>query len=79
MSLRVIISQDVVGAPRSIAVMSEFISCCSALAAPEDPPFCNIPYENWRNVSYVGSADSVSAVQKDERRQEFLTNELQIA
>lgn len=37
--LSAIISQDAVGAPRSIALMSEFISCCRAPAAPEDPPF----------------------------------------
>lgn len=49
--LNAIISQDAVWAPRSIALMSEFISCCSAPAAPEDPPFCNSPDEDWRNVS----------------------------
>lgn len=50
--LSAVISQDAVGgAPRSTALMSEFISCCSAPAAPEDPPFCNIPDEVWRNVS----------------------------
>lgn len=49
--LSAIISQDAVGAPRSTALMSEFISCCSAPAAPEDPPFCNIPDEDCRNVS----------------------------
>lgn len=49
--LSAIISQAAVGAPRSIALMSEFISCCSSPAAPEDPPFCNIFDEDWRNVS----------------------------
>ena len=49
--LSAIISQDAVGAPRSTALMSEFISCCSAPAAPEDPPFCSIPDEDWGNVS----------------------------
>lgn len=48
--LSAIISQDAVGAPRSTALMSKFISCCSASAAPEDPPFCNVPDEDWRNV-----------------------------
>lgn len=51
--LSAIISQDAAGAPRSIALLSEFISCCSAPAAPEDPPFCNIPDEDWRNVSQI--------------------------
>lgn len=41
--LSAIISQDAIGAPRSLALMSEFISCCSAPATPEDPPFCNMP------------------------------------
>lgn len=49
-----IISQDAVGAPRSIALMSEFISCCGAPAAPEDPPFCNTPDERWRKESECG-------------------------
>lgn len=53
--LSAIISQDAVGAPRSIALMSEFISCCSAPATPEDPPFCNSPDEDWRNVSQFTS------------------------
>lgn len=41
--LSAIISQDAVGTPTSQALMSEFTSCCSVTAAPEDPPFCNIP------------------------------------
>lgn len=49
--LSAIISQDAVWAPRSIALMSEFISCCRAPAAPEDPPFCNIPDADQRSVS----------------------------
>lgn len=52
--LSAIISQDAVGAPRSIALMSEFISCCSA-ATPEDPPFCNIPVglvEKWTSIHH---------------------------
>lgn len=53
--LNAIISQDAVGAPRSIALMSEFISCCSAPAAPKDPPFCNIPDEDQRKVSLFTS------------------------
>lgn len=55
--LSAIISQDAVEAPRSIALMSEFISCWSAPAAP-DPPFSNIPDKNWSNpchfpISYL--------------------------
>lgn len=45
-------------APRSMALMSEFISCWSVAAAPDDPPFCNIPDEDQRHVSQLGSSDS---------------------
>lgn len=45
--LSAMISQDAVGAPRSRALVSEFISRFCALAAPEDPPFCNIPDRDW--------------------------------
>lgn len=51
--LSAVISQDAVGAPRSLALMSEFISCCSAPAAPEDPPFCNIPNEDRSTASQL--------------------------
>lgn len=44
--LSAIISQDAVGTLRSTALMSKFISCCSASAAPEDPPFCKVPDKN---------------------------------
>ena len=50
--LSAIISQDAVAAPKSIALMSEFISCCSVPQAPEDPPFCKIPGED-RSVSII--------------------------